>query len=57
MITSLGMLNGVTALFENIGWGNFLFLYAKTFKHPNREFLASMIRDNDEKTTQFQILC
>lgn len=54
--SSFGVLNGVTELFENIGWGNLLFLYAKTFERPTRELLASMSRENDEKTGQFQIL-
>lgn len=46
---SLRVLNGVTALFENIGRRNFLFLYAKNFEHLTREFLASMSHDNGEK--------
>lgn len=51
---SLGVLNSAIALFENIGSGNFIFLYTETFEFPTHEFLASMIHDKDDKTTQFQ---
>ncbi|KAL4582344.1 hypothetical protein LXL04_006891 [Taraxacum kok-saghyz] len=47
-LTTLGIRDGVIALFQNIGWGNFLNLREQTFQVPTYEFLATLTRNIDE---------
>ncbi|KAI3766999.1 hypothetical protein L2E82_17080 [Cichorium intybus] len=52
---TLGVLGGVVALFQNIGWGPFLNLHAYTFETPTREFLSSFERNDNERRVTFRL--
>ncbi|KAI3515814.1 hypothetical protein L1887_14719 [Cichorium endivia] len=52
---TLGVLGGVFALFQNIGWGLFLNLHAYTFETPTREFLSSFERNDNERRVTFRL--
>ncbi|KAI3520194.1 hypothetical protein L1887_09464 [Cichorium endivia] len=52
---TLGVLGGVVALFQNIGWGLFLNLHAYTFETPTREFLSSFERNDNERRVTFRL--
>ncbi|CAI9270640.1 unnamed protein product [Lactuca saligna] len=55
-LISLGVLEGVTQLFRNIGWENLLNLMAHTYELPTREFLADSGYDSEKKKATFQLL-
>lgn len=52
-MATLGVLEGVIALFQNIGWGDFLNLCAPTYRLPTLEFLATLTRDTSTQTLRF----
>ncbi|CAI9294645.1 unnamed protein product [Lactuca saligna] len=49
-LISLGVLEGVTQLFRNIGWENLLNLLAYTYGLPTREFLADSLPSSNTST-------
>ncbi|CAI9265702.1 unnamed protein product [Lactuca saligna] len=53
---SLGVLDGVQALFNNIGWGQFLYNRAATYVEPTLEFLATFNPEEEAQTVTFQML-
>ncbi|CAI9297302.1 unnamed protein product [Lactuca saligna] len=53
---SLGVLDGVQALFNNIGWGQFLHNRAATYVEPTLEFLTTFNPEEEAQTVTFQIL-
>ncbi|CAI9262718.1 unnamed protein product [Lactuca saligna] len=55
-LISLGVLEGVTQLFRNIGWENLQNLMAHTYKLPTRDFLADCGLDSERKRAAFQLL-
>ncbi|CAI9269642.1 unnamed protein product [Lactuca saligna] len=52
----LGVLEGVQALFDNIGWGQFLHNRVATYIEPTLEFLSTFKPDDEVKTVTFQML-
>ncbi|CAI9261337.1 unnamed protein product [Lactuca saligna] len=56
MLISLGVLEGVTQLFCNIGCENLLNLIAYTYELPTREFLVDSGYDNEKRKATFQLL-
>ncbi|CAI9284521.1 unnamed protein product [Lactuca saligna] len=55
-LISLGVLEGFTKLFRNIGWENLLNLLTHIYELPTREFLADSGYDSEKKKTAFQLL-
>ncbi|CAI9260680.1 unnamed protein product [Lactuca saligna] len=53
---SLGVLDGVQALFNNIGWGQFLYNRAATYVEPTMEFLVTFNPEDEAQTVTFQML-
>lgn len=51
---TLGVFDGVRALFANIGWENFLNHWALTYHTPTLEILASLARDDDARILTFR---
>ncbi|KAL4584400.1 hypothetical protein LXL04_009000 [Taraxacum kok-saghyz] len=50
-----GLLDGLEALFSNIGWSGFLNLNARTYEVPTKEFLATFSRDDNARLVKFQL--
>ncbi|CAI9288876.1 unnamed protein product [Lactuca saligna] len=55
-LISLGVLEGVTQMFRNIGWENLLNLMAHTYELPTREFLVDCVYDSEKTKEAFQLL-
>ncbi|CAI9263923.1 unnamed protein product [Lactuca saligna] len=53
---SLGVLDGVQALFNNIGWGQFFHNRAATYVEPTLEFLTTFNPEEEAQTVTFQML-
>ncbi|KAL4574266.1 hypothetical protein LXL04_021094 [Taraxacum kok-saghyz] len=54
-MTDLGLLDGLEALFSNIGWSGFLNLNARTYEVPTKEFLATFSRDDNARLVKFRL--
>ncbi|KAL4570160.1 hypothetical protein LXL04_025811 [Taraxacum kok-saghyz] len=54
-MTDLGLLDGLEALFSNIGWSGFLHLNTRTYEVPTKEFLATFSRDDNKRLVKFRL--